>query len=85
MKTALILIIGIVLVICAASLNRPVKIQKVEVIIADPNYVQCPSEAQERLKAQGFYRGKIDGKWGRLSDEAYCNWSAVQEFRRVEQ
>lgn len=55
------------------------------VYISDPNYVQNIYEAQERLKAQGLYKGRIDGKWGPLMDEAYCNWSAIQEFGRVEQ
>lgn len=46
--------------------------------VHDPNYVQCPAEAQERLKAQGLYDGKIDGIWGAKTDKAYCNYCAIR-------
>lgn len=49
--------------------------------VIDPNYVQCPAEAQERLKAQGLYDGKIDGIWGEKTDRAYCDWCAIQTFK----
>lgn len=50
--------------------------------IVDPNYVQNPYEAQERLKAQGLYDGKIDGLWGDKTDRAYCDYCAKREFER---
>ncbi len=52
--------------------------------VVDPNYVQNPYEAQERLKAQGLYDGKIDGLWGKKTDEAYCNWCGIQAMKRME-
>jgi len=48
----------------------------------DPNYVQCPAEAQERLKAQGLYDGKIDGIWGAETDKAYCDWCAIRSIEQ---
>ena len=50
----------------------------------DTNYIQNIFEIQEKLKEQGFYKGKIDGKWGQLTDKAYCDWCATQEFKRYE-
>ena len=44
------------------------------VTVPDPNYVMTVSESQESLKRQGFYKGKIDGKWGPETDRAYCDW-----------
>lgn len=52
--------------------------------VIDPNYVQNPYEAQERLKAQGYYHGRIDGLWGPETDKAYCNWCGVQAIRSAE-
>lgn len=52
------------------------------VYVADPNYVQNIFEIQQRLKDQGLYAGEIDGIWGPQTDEAYCNWCAINEFRR---
>lgn len=49
--------------------------------VIDPCYVQCPAEAQERLKVQGLYDGKIDGIWGAKTDKAYCDWCAIQTFK----
>lgn len=59
--------------------NEPV-IKLVPVV--DPNYVQNIGEAQQRLKEQGLYHGKIDYKWGEMTDKAYCDWMAIQEFRQ---
>ncbi|MCK5016918.1 MAG: hypothetical protein KAS32_07580 [Candidatus Peribacteraceae bacterium] len=50
------------------------------VYIQDPNYIQSPFEAQERLKAQGLYDGKIDGIWGPESNIAYCDYCAIREI-----
>ena len=48
----------------------------------DPNYVQNIYEAQKRLKEQGFYKGKVDGKWGSLlQDRAYCDYCAVKAIK----
>ena len=80
-SVVILFLIAIPLIVWSASLNMPTQI----IYVQDPNYVQCPSEAQERLKAQGFYHGKIDGIWGEQSDRAFCDWCAVQEFRRWEQ
>ncbi len=48
--------------------------------VPDPNYVQNPYEAQERLKAQGLYYGKIDGIWGKETDRAYCDYMAIRSI-----
>jgi hypothetical protein len=94
MKTILTVIVGIILIVIIGywtkqASNKPIKASSRpatgRIAYADPNYVQNVYEAQERLKTQGFYHGKIDGKWGKLTDKAYCDWSAVQEFRRVEE
>ena len=52
--------------------------------IDDPNYVQSIGEAQRRLKKQGFYKGRIDYKWGPQTEKAYCNWKATQAFKEFE-
>ena len=45
-------------------------------------YVQNIYEAQKRLKEQGFYKGKVDGKWGSLlQDRAYCDYCAVKAIK----
>ena len=80
--TIIFLLIGIPLVIWSASLNRPTT--KQQSVINDTNHIQNIFEIQEKLKEQGFYKGKIDGKWGPLTDKAYCDWCATQEFKRYE-
>jgi len=40
------------------------------------------SEVQERLKEAGYYDGPIDGKWGKQTDQAWCNWSAARYFKK---
>jgi len=52
------------------------------VYVTDPNYVQNVYEAQERLRQQGLYDGRIDGKWGGATDKAYCDWCAIQCFEK---
>jgi len=88
LKVIILFVVGIPLIVWSASLNR-LPLQKrtveIEVYTIDPNYVQPPAEAQSRLKDQGFYTGSIDGIWGPETDKAFCNWSAVQEFKRVEE
>lgn len=69
---------------CNKPLRVSVRPQNGRTALPDPNYVQNPYEAQERLKAQGYYKGKIDGKWGAQTDQAYCDYCAVQEFKRYE-
>ena len=49
------------------------------IYIQDPNYVQNIGEAQQRLKEQGLYHGKIDYIWGPLMDKAYGNWCGIRE------
>lgn len=39
-------------------------------------------ETQQALKAEGFYKGKLDGKWGAQTERAYCDWAASREFER---
>ena len=80
--TIIFLVIGLPLVIWSASLNRPPT--KQQSVINDTNHIQNIFEIQEKLKEQGFYKGKIDGKWGPLTDKAYCDWCATQEFKRYE-
>jgi len=86
MKSAIIYILiiacGVLFLLSQRPRSKPV-VKLVPVI--DPNYVQNPYEAQERLKAQGFYHGKIDAIWGPKSDKAYCNWCGVQAIRKAEQ
>lgn len=61
---------------CIIQTQKQVKIIRVP----DPNYVQNPYEAQERLKAQGLYDGKIDGIWGKNTDRAYCDYCAIRSI-----
>ena len=60
--------------------KEPIVVHKI-IKVVDPNYVQCPAEAQERLKTQGLYDGKIDNIWGKETDKAYCDWCAIQTFK----
>ena len=56
-----------------------IKTQESKVVyIQDPNYVQNIGEAQQRLKEQGLYHGKIDYIWGPLMDKAYCDYCAIE-------
>ena len=64
--------------------NRPRTATSSPIVTHDPNYVQNPYEAQERLKEQGWYSGSIDGKWGPQTDKAYGHWCAVQAFKGYE-
>ncbi len=74
--------IGVFAIIGIASIYKPYPEPIVKFVpVIDPNYVQCPAEAQERLKAQGLYDGKIDGIWGPETDRAYCDWCAIQTFK----
>ena len=77
-RTGLILLIMAVVILSVAyvrNLRGPV----VKLVpVQDPNYVQNPYEAQERLRAQGLYDGRIDGIWGKKTDKAYCDWCAIR-------
>lgn len=79
MGTIRILLVGIgfivlVAMFCIIQTQKRIKIIRVP----DPNYIQCPAEAQERLKAQDLYEGKIDGIWGEETDKAYCDYCAIR-------
>ena len=63
---------------CIIQTQKQVKIIRVP----DPSYVMNPFEAQERLKAQGLYDGKIDGIWGEKTDRAYCDYMAANSMRK---
>lgn len=41
-----------------------------------PPKVMSPAESQQQLKDLGYYTGRIDSKWGPLTDKAYCNYMA---------
>jgi hypothetical protein len=82
-KTILIMLLAVAGLSIAVSLRDYVDCFQEPVLVIyvqDPNYIQPPCEAQRRLKEQGFYHGKIDNIWGPESDEAFCNWCAVQTF-----
>jgi len=44
-------------------------------------HIQNIFEIQELLTEAGYYSGAIDGKWGTLTDAAYCNWCAARSFK----
>jgi len=44
-------------------------------------HIQNIFEIQELLTDAGYYSGAIDGKWGTLTDAAYCNWCAARSFK----
>lgn len=73
-KTLLIVCITLCALGIANSLSKRPK--TIYIKTQDPNYVQNIGEIQRRLKAQGFYDGKIDYKWGDKTEKAYCNWCA---------
>ena len=72
--------IGVFAIIGIATIYKPYEPVVKLVPVIDPNYVQCPAEAQERLKAQGLYDGKIDGIWGKETDRAYCDYMAIRSI-----
>jgi len=70
--------IGCIVLMAMYCIIQTQKAKVVYIYIQDPNYIQSPFEAQERLKFQGLYDGKIDGIWGENSDKAFCNYMAIQ-------
>lgn len=75
-----VLLVGIGCIVIMA-MYCIIKTQESKVVyIIDPNYIQSPFEAQERMKEQGFYNGKIDGIWGPESDRGFCNYMAKQSI-----
>lgn len=72
---------GCVVLIAMWCIIKTQESKIVYIYITDPNYIQSPFEAQEKLKAQGLYMGKIDGIWGPESDKAFCDYSAIQTFK----
>ena len=44
-------------------------------------HIQNIFEIQELLAKAGYYKGSIDGKWGRQTDLAYANWCASRSFK----
>jgi len=48
--------------------------------VEDPTKVYNIFEMQERLKAQGLYKGKVDGIWGKETDRAYSDYCAIKEI-----
>ena len=86
LNTIGILAVGLLCIIAIAIYcqNAHLKARPAEIVyVADPNYVQNPYEAQERLKAQGYYNGEIDGRWGPETDRAYCDWCAVKAIKEA--
>jgi hypothetical protein len=76
-----ILLVGIGCVVLIAMWCI-IQIQEANVVyIQDPNYVQNIGEAQQRLKEQGLYHGKIDYIWGKETDRAYCDWCAIRAIK----
>lgn len=75
-----LLIIAVVVLSIAYVKERKEPVIKL-VPVQDPNYVQNIGEAQQRLKEQGLYHGKIDYIWGPLMDKAYCDYCAIEEIK----
>ena len=70
--------IGCIVLIAMYCIIQIQKSKVVYIYIQDPNYVQNIGEAQQRLKEQGLYHGKIDYLWGKETDRAYCDWCAIR-------
>lgn len=82
-RTIRCLLIGIGFIVLTAIYCQQAHIcVETVVYVTDPNYVQNVYEAQERLRDQGLYDGRIDGIWGPLMDTAYGNWSAIRCFEK---
>ncbi|MBE3145018.1 MAG: peptidoglycan-binding protein [Planctomycetes bacterium] len=47
----------------------------------EPIHIQNIFEIQQLLTDAGYYAGPVDGKWGKLTDRAYCDWCAAQYFK----
>ena len=47
----------------------------------EPVHIQNIFEIQQLLTDAGYYSGPVDGKWGKLTDRAYCDWCAAQYFK----
>ena len=81
-KTILIMAVVVLSVAYVKERREP---RVILVQVQDPNYVQGVCEAQERLKVQHLYNGRIDGVWGKETERAFCNWCAIREFEGEEQ
>lgn len=80
MQMIRVLLVGIGFIVLA-GMYCYIKFQEPQIIyIQDPNYIQNIGEAQQRLKEQGLYHGKIDYLWGPLMDKAYCDYCAIREI-----
>lgn len=44
---------------------------------------QSIGETQQILKDKGYYKGKVDYKWGTDTETAYCNWCSDQAWDRM--
>ena len=84
-RLAKIILIMAVVVLSVAYVKERREPRVILVPIQDPNYVQGVCEAQERLKVQNLYNGRIDGVWGKETERAFCNWCAIREFKGEEQ
>lgn len=76
-KTILIMAVVVLSVAFVRNYREPtIKFVPVQ----DPNYVQGVCEAQERLKAQGLYHGRIDGLWRDETSRAYNDYCAIRDI-----
>jgi len=83
-RAAKTILIMAVVVLSIAYVKERREQRVILVPVQDPNYVQGICEAQERLKAQRLYNGRIDGVWGKETEKAYCDWAAIQTFKEKE-
>ncbi|MBN2591605.1 MAG: hypothetical protein JXA96_17195 [Sedimentisphaerales bacterium] len=90
MKTALILIIGIVIVVLAAGLNAPKENTIIKIIkVPTPMSVKdLQIFLNEQKDPWGRYKCKIDGKFGAETNQALenylCDGSYSQELKRMQ-
>ena len=81
MSLVKIVMIGIIIILAVGMYCQSRQMSKVEPAIVTEPHISNITEIQEQLRDAGYYSGRIDGKWGKLTDRAYCNWCASKSFK----
>ncbi len=76
------LLVGLAFVVFTAIYcHQQQLIQHAQEIQRIDMHIQNIYEIQQRLYEAGYYEGEIDGKWGQLTEQAYCDWCASGYFK----
>ena len=82
MKTVRTILLGMAIIAAVGLYCHLSQLQAPEPVVKEylTTHISNITEIQEQLRDAGYYNGEIDGKWGKLTDRAYCDWCAAQSF-----